>query len=89
MDTLVLGCTHFPLLRPIIQNAIGKDVKLIDSGAECARDISVLLNYFEINHSRTEKDIQHRFYTTTSLAAFKEIAESWMGIDIYVEHVSL
>ncbi len=89
VDTLVLGCTHFPLLRPIIQNAMGKDVKLIDSGAECARDISVLLNYFEINHSRTEKDIQHRFYTTASPAAFKEIAESWMGIDIHVEHVAL
>ncbi|HEM5166898.1 TPA: glutamate racemase [Streptococcus suis] len=89
VDTLVLGCTHYPLLRPIIQNAMGKDVKLIDSGAECARDISVLLNYFEINRSRTEQDTQHRFYTTASPAAFKEIAESWMGIDIYVEHVEL
>ena len=89
VDTLVLGCTHYPLLRPIIQNAMGKDVKLIDSGAECARDISVLLNYFQINRSRTEKDIQHRFYTTASPAAFKEIAESWMGIDIHVEHVEL
>ncbi|HEL2264807.1 TPA: glutamate racemase [Streptococcus suis] len=89
VDTLVLGCTHYPLLRPIIQNAMGKDVKLIDSGAECARDISVLLNYFQINRSRTEKDIQHRFYTTASPTAFKEIAESWMGIDIHVEHVEL
>ncbi|HFH9945819.1 TPA: glutamate racemase [Streptococcus suis] len=89
VDTLVLGCTHYPLLRPIIQNAMGTDVKLIDSGAECARDISVLLNYFEINRSRTEKDVQHRFYTTASPAAFKEIAESWMGIDIHVEHVEL
>ncbi|HEP1793829.1 TPA: glutamate racemase [Streptococcus suis] len=89
VDTLVLGCTHYPLLRPIIQNAMGKDVKLIDSGAECARDISVLLNYFEINRSRTEQDTQHRFYTTASPSAFKEIAESWMGIDIHVEHVEL
>lgn len=89
VDTVVLGCTHYPLLRPIIQNAMGKEVKLIDSGAECARDVSVLLNYFEINRSRTEKDIQHRFYTTASPAAFKEIAESWMGIDIHVEHVEL
>ncbi|HFI0620571.1 TPA: glutamate racemase [Streptococcus suis] len=89
VDTLVLGCTHYPLLRPIIQNAMGKDVKLIDSGAECARDISVLLNYFQINRSRTEKDIQHRFFTTASPSAFKEIAESWMGIDIHVEHVEL
>ena len=45
VDTLVLGCTHYPLLRSIIQNVMGPKVKLIDSGAECVRDISVLLNY--------------------------------------------
>ncbi len=34
IDTLVLGCTHYPLLRPIIQNVMGPDVELIDSGAD-------------------------------------------------------
>ncbi len=48
-------CTHYPLLRPIIQNAMGKEVKLIDSGAECARDISVLLNYFQINPTELKR----------------------------------
>ncbi|HFI0256843.1 TPA: glutamate racemase [Streptococcus suis] len=89
VDTLVLGCTHYPLLRPIIQNAMGQQVKLIDSGAECARDISVLLNYFEINRSRTETSTQHRYYTTASPAAFREIAENWLGMAIEVEHVEL
>ncbi|MGT2710859.1 glutamate racemase [Streptococcus oriscaviae] len=89
VDTVVLGCTHYPLLRPIIQNVMGKDVTLIDSGAECARDISVLLNYFEINHSRTEEPLNHRFYTTASPVAFRLIAENWLGKDIDVEHVEL
>ena len=89
VDTVVLGCTHYPLLRPIIQNVLGKDVKLIDSGAECARDISVLLNYFEINHSRTEKKKKNQFYTTASPTAFREIAEDWLNIKIEVEHVNL
>ena len=52
VDSLILGCTHYPLLRPIIQNVMGPKVQLIDSGAECVRDISVLLNYFEINRGR-------------------------------------
>ena len=56
VDTLVLGCTHYPLLRPIIQNVMGPSVKLIDSGAETVRDVSVLLNYFEINRSREVED---------------------------------
>ena len=63
VDTLVLGCTHYPLLRPIIQNVMGPEVQLIDSGAECVRDISVLLNYFEINRSRQLEDCHHQFYT--------------------------
>lgn len=89
VDTVVLGCTHYPLLRPIIQNVMGQDVKLIDSGAECARDISVLLNYFEINRSRVAKSKEHQFYTTASPKAFREIAENWLNKTIDVEHVIL
>ena len=89
VDTLVLGCTHYPLLRPIIQNVMGPNVKLIDSGAECIRDVSVLLNYFEINHSRTENAVDHHFYTTASSQRFKEIAVNWLGTDIDVQHVDL
>lgn len=89
VDTLVLGCTHYPLLRSIIQNVMGPDVKLIDSGAECVRDISVLLNYFEINRSREEQTLQHRFYTTASAKSFAEIAEHWLGQKVSVEHIDL
>ena len=89
VDTLVLGCTHYPLLRPIIQNRMGPNVKLIDSGAECVRDISVLLNYFEINRSREKQKLNHRFYTTANAKSFSEIAESWLGLKVNVEHVSL
>ncbi|MCI5870912.1 glutamate racemase [Streptococcus sp.] len=89
VDTLILGCTHYPLLRSIIQNVMGPQVKLIDSGAECVRDISVLLNYFEINRSRQGDELNHQFYTTASPLAFKEIAEAWLGRDIRVEHVEL
>ncbi|MGT2768503.1 glutamate racemase [Streptococcus ictaluri] len=89
VDTLVLGCTHYPLLRPIIQNVMGPEVQLIDSGAECVRDISVLLNYFEINGSRQEDKVQNWFYTTASPESFREIATSWLKRDINVEHVNL
>ena len=71
VDTLVLGCTHYPLLRPIIQNVMGPSVKLIDSGAETVRDVSVLLNYFEINRSREVEDKTEEYYTTASVLGFK------------------
>ena len=40
IDTLILGCTHYPLLRPIIQNVVGENVQLIDSGAETVGEVS-------------------------------------------------
>lgn len=89
VDTLVLGCTHYPLLRPIIQNVMGPSVKLIDSGAETVRDVSVLLNYFEINRSREVEDKMEEYYTTASVLGFKEIAEQWLGEEVAVQHVDL
>ena len=89
VDTLVLGCTHYPLLRSIIQNVMGPKVKLIDSGAECVRDISVLLNYFQINCSRKVGERKHHFYTTASPAIFSDIAINWLGQVVEVERVSL
>ena len=89
VDTLVLGCTHYPLLRPIIQNVMGPKVQLIDSGAECVRDISVLLNYFEINRSRDAAPLQHRFYTTANSQSFAQIGAEWLEKNIHVEHVTL
>jgi len=84
-----LGCTHYPLLRPIIQNVMGPEVQLIDSGAECVRDISVLLNYFEINRSRQLEDCHHQFYTTANAASFAAIAKTWLQQVVHVEHVEL
>ena len=57
---------------------MGPEVKLIDSGAECVRDISVLLNYFEINRSRDAGPLQHRFYTTANSHSFAQIGEEWL-----------
>ena len=61
---------------------MGDGVKLIDSGAECVRDISVLLNYFEINRERTIAMKSHQFYKTASSQAFDDIAENWLQMPI-------
>ncbi|WEV60133.1 glutamate racemase [Streptococcaceae bacterium ESL0729] len=88
VDTLVLACTHYPLLRPIIQNVMGPKVKLIDSGAETVSDISMLLDYFLIN-GQSRRQINHKFYTTAGVESFKDIAGTWLDKDIEVEHVNL
>lgn len=90
VDTLVLGCTHYPLLRPIIQNVMGDGVQLIDSGAETLNEVSVLLDYYDLAEVSSEEKNERRFYTTGSVNMFKRIASEWMEMDeLIVEHVAL
>ncbi|MDR3156558.1 MAG: glutamate racemase [Lactobacillales bacterium] len=89
-DTLILGCTHYPLLSPVIQKVIGEDVILIDSGAETVSDVSLLLDYFGIQADKMPKNEDHEFYVTSSPAMFKEIAKNWLDMtDLSVFHVGL
>lgn len=81
IDTLVLGCTHYPHLHHVIQKAVGLDVSLVDSGRETINEVSTLLDYF--NLSRTVKEAREKpptqvFYTTGNVEDFNRIAEQWM-----------
>ena len=79
-DTLILGCTHYPLLKQRIQAVVGPQVTLIDSGAETVSTVSALLDFnhlaenYETNPSPTLE-----IYTTGSPILFKEIAENWLN----------
>nr|WP_025868864.1 glutamate racemase [Enterococcus crotali] len=90
LDTLILGCTHYPLLRPLIQNVMGSQVKLIDSGAETVSEVSMLLDYFDIANTPQYKNEANEFYTTGSAKMFKAIADDWLDLEtITVEQVRL
>ncbi|OZU89795.1 glutamate racemase [Virgibacillus indicus] len=75
IDTLILGCTHYPLLKETIQEAIGNHVTVISSSEETARETSTILEVHQIQNK--EEDIPvHEFYTTGELEIFIEIAKS-------------
>ena len=76
-DTLVLACTHFPLLRDIIAAYMGEGVALLDVGAEAARALKAYLaeNGLLARRERAE----HRWFTSGSLAEFSEFAEIFLG----------
>lgn len=82
VDTLILGCTHYPLLRPIIQDVMGEQVKLIDSGAETVGTVSALLDYFEIAKDAAGDQTKNAYFTTASPLSFNQIASQWLEIDI-------
>lgn len=79
IDTLVLGCTHYPLLKKNIQNYVGNKVTLIDSGAETVNVVSFLLEYSKISADSDRIKPQHQFYTTSDVKTFKAISEEWLG----------
>ncbi|OLS05335.1 glutamate racemase [Lacticaseibacillus casei] len=90
IDTLVLGCTHYPILRPIIQNVMGSGVTLIDSGAETVNDVSMLLDYFDLANDSHETPT-HDYYTTGAPSMFDELGEAWLELKapMHAQHVNI
>ncbi|WP_430784949.1 glutamate racemase [Virgibacillus flavescens] len=74
IDTLILGCTHYPLIKDTIQQVIGERVSIISSSEETARETSTLLEFHEILYEG-ERVPKHQFFTTGKLTTFKNITE--------------
>ena len=66
IDHLVLGCTHYPYLIPLITEIIGKEVKIIDSGEAVARQTKAILEKNELLNSSKNTSI-HQFFTNSSV----------------------
>lgn len=81
IDTIILGCTHYPLLSKIISMTVGKGVKIISSGDETARETSTILEYQGLLNTQKECPT-YQFYTTGSKDLFRTIATSWLEIDL-------
>ncbi|RHW40672.1 glutamate racemase [Neobacillus notoginsengisoli] len=81
LDTLILGCTHYPLLEPLIKAEMGEEVKVISSGDETAREVSTILEYNGMLAARNRKPA-HEFYTTGSNVIFARIASNWLGYEV-------
>ncbi|MFS0646883.1 glutamate racemase [Siminovitchia sp. 179-K 8D1 HS] len=80
IDTLILGCTHYPLLGPLIEKEMGSHVHVISSGEETASEVSAILHYKEILNIESAPP-EHRFFTTGSKELFGKIASDWLGIN--------
>ncbi len=87
IDTLALGCTHYPFIKPTIQKLLGENVMILDSGAAIARHVQRI-----IEHNGIKNDIgnvQQSFYTTGDQHTFSKVAKKLLGSTIQVEHIKL
>ena len=78
IDTLVMGCTHFPLLRPLIQEVMGPDVTLVDPGTATADMATSLLDYWNLANPSGVRHPQGDYYTTGDVDRFNKLADNWL-----------
>ncbi|MGH7730618.1 MAG: glutamate racemase [Candidatus Eiseniibacteriota bacterium] len=77
LESMILGCTHYPLIAPLIGALMGPVVTLVDSGAEAARSVAALLR--ERGQLAPAGEVQHRFYLSDEPRNFTRIAEAFLG----------
>ena len=82
IDTLILGCTHYPILKNTISKVVGKKIRLIDSGEETAREVKRILEQEKLLNTQKKKG-KHKFYVTDFQKKFKEISERFLGQPIH------
>ncbi len=77
VDTLILGCTHYPLLKNLIRDEMGKDVTLIDSARQVAIEVNNILASEGLLH---KKGIgKHKFFVSDNPEWFSNLAERFLG----------
>jgi glutamate racemase len=79
VDTLILGCTHYPLLTGVVSYVMGDGVTLVSSAEETAKDVYRALLAGGIQRPHGLPDPKHRFLTTGDPDAFRELSRRFLG----------
>jgi glutamate racemase len=79
VDTVVLGCTHYPLLKPLLGELLGGGVTLIDSAAEVAAELESVLAERGLAHPVSLGDAPHRWAATDDVARFARLGRLFTG----------
>ena len=89
VDTVILGCTHYPLIRPIFQRVFGRGVTLVFSAEETAREVAETLERKGIEND-AKREGGYRFLTTGDPEQFREMGARFLQLPIRsVEHVAV
>jgi glutamate racemase len=93
-DTMVLGCTHYPLIKPLLRRVAPSHVSIVDSAESTARAVSAhfkeLLPTPERTHEERRAAPRLKFFATDSTEKFRRLGQMFLGHPIeHVEHVDL
>jgi glutamate racemase len=79
VDTLILGCTHYPLLTAVVSYVMGDEVTLVSSADETAKDVYRTLVSRGMVRGESLPEPEHRFLTTGDPVVFRELSRRFLG----------
>lgn len=89
VDTVILGCTHYPLLSGVIQEVMGDGVTLIDSGMAASLEVEDYLNGRGVRNDSNQLGT-HQFYVSDLPSKFKSVAERFLGTEVkHIEKIDI
>ncbi|MFL5836883.1 MAG: glutamate racemase, partial [Solirubrobacteraceae bacterium] len=90
VDTVILGCTHYPLIRPMLQRMLGRGVEIVTSGSALARQVEHALSARALGNPRTDGEGDYRFLCTGDVDAFRDLGTRFLQMPLReVVHVDL
>jgi glutamate racemase len=88
-DVVIMGCTHYPLIAPLLQRNLGRDVTLVNPAAEVAREVEEILERRGIGR-REDREGAYRFFCTGDVESFRAVGARFLQMPLEdVTHVPL
>lgn len=81
IDTLVLGCTHYPLLRKTIRKVVGEDIVLVNPAYETAKSLAEVITHKGLRNDSSPK-IDHKFYVSDGAEKFRQFANTILPCEV-------
>jgi glutamate racemase len=89
VDTVILGCTHYPLVRPVLQRALGRRVAIVSSGEAIASEVEARLRSVGVANDEARRG-DYRFLASGDPDEFRRLGTRFLQLPIgFVEHVSV
>jgi glutamate racemase len=89
VDVIVLGCTHFPALRPVIERVVGEHVQIIDSGTAIAHRTGVVLESEGLIHTSSTARADCQIWCTGDPSSFSEVASKILGYPVLARQATI
>jgi glutamate racemase len=80
-DVVIMGCTHYPLIAPLLQRQLGRDVTLVNPAAEIAREVEAILERRDLAR-REDREGAYRFFCTGDVESFRSVGARFLQMPL-------